>query len=164
LAKWQPLAKQKSVGAQYNLGRLYSDDQAKPPDYAKAIHWLTTAAEQGHTAAKESIRWLHPNAGKFPESYAASVEWHSEAAQQGLPEALLSLSALYSSDKSVPRDDVKAIMWKLLHNKFNHKWKFVLHSSEQFTPARLTSAKKLAQAWFNKYLQKTTARSLTQEI
>ena len=54
-AKWEPLAKQGNVAAQFNMGTLYHSGAAGKFDEAKAVEWYHQAAKGGSRMAQEYL-------------------------------------------------------------------------------------------------------------
>ncbi|MEK6204273.1 MAG: sel1 repeat family protein, partial [Amylibacter sp.] len=90
LKEFKPLAEQGHIGAQSNLGTLYSIGKGVPQDYTEAVKWYRLAAEQ---------------------SYAEAVKWYRLAAEQGHASAQYNLGTLYSKGNGVPQDNALAHMW-----------------------------------------------------
>ena len=55
LREFQPLAEQRNISAQFNLGQMYSRGQGVPQDYKTAVKWYRLAAEQGYAFAQNNL-------------------------------------------------------------------------------------------------------------
>lgn len=87
IEQWQPLANEGSVGAQYNLGRLYAKGKGVPHDYVEAAAWYRRAAEQGHGAAQFDLADLYKYGKGVPQGYVRAYMRWSVAASSGFEEA-----------------------------------------------------------------------------
>lgn len=76
------------ASAEFDLGLIYLNGRNIDKDEAKAIKWLTKAAEQGHTWAMFHLsRALLQRNTKGSSDLADGVKWLLKAAESGHPEA-----------------------------------------------------------------------------
>lgn len=72
--KWTPLAKQGNADAQCNLGTMYLRGDGGVQDNAQATKWLRLAAKQGHSEAKQNLKFMRDKcANKTTYPYAAQT-------------------------------------------------------------------------------------------
>jgi TPR repeat protein len=89
---FRPAAERGDAGAQYNLGRLYSQGRGAAPDYAQAIVWFRKAAEQGHAEAQVRLADMLAKGQGAPRNAALAINWYRKAAAQGESDAAFALA------------------------------------------------------------------------
>jgi len=96
---------------QINLAVKYYNGEGVQQDYAKAVYWITRAAEQGHAAAQNSLGLCYYNGEGVQQDYAKAANWYMKAAEQGYAAAQYNLGTNYYHGDGVPQDYDKAIDW-----------------------------------------------------
>ena len=110
--KWfRKAAKQGNIGAQYNLGVMYTEGQGVTKDLTKAVKWFHKAAEQGHSSAQNNLGAFYNNGIGVAQDYTESVKWYQKAAEQGHAVAQYNLGIMYSKGQGVSLDFTEAIKW-----------------------------------------------------
>ncbi len=92
------------ANAQVDLALCYSQGWGVEIDHAKAVHWYTLAAEQGHRAALHSlgIKYMHGDGVKRDPAKAA--EYWQRAADLGFAMSMFLLANCYQNGDGVPED------------------------------------------------------------
>lgn len=83
LEKFQPLAKDGNVQAQFNLGVMYRQGQGVAQDDEKAVEWWIKAAEQGHSEAQDNLGLRYARGQGTPQNWVQAYKWFSIAAAMG---------------------------------------------------------------------------------
>ena len=94
-----------STSVAYQLGRVWRDGLAVPPDDEKAEMWFHRAAEDGHSGAQYALAKLLCEQGKIDEA----IPWYEQSADGGNPFATYQLGKLYLNGEGVPKDVAKAV-------------------------------------------------------
>ena len=85
--------------AQFELARIYENDDVVDEDLEKAVFWYTKSAEQGHADAQFYLGCLYFSGDiDDPDDYVKAIHWVGEAADQGHREALDWLAELHAGD------------------------------------------------------------------
>jgi tetratricopeptide (TPR) repeat protein len=79
----QKFANEGRVWAQSDLGSLYEDGLVLPQDYAKALYWYRSAAEQGYPGAQTNLGIMYAQGYGVTASRRTAIEWFQRAAKQG---------------------------------------------------------------------------------
>ena len=83
LAEWTPLAEQRNVSAQYNLGQMHRRGEGVPKNLKAAAKWYTLAAEQGHAEAQGNLGVMY----KYGEGVLTDIKraymWYNLASYNG---------------------------------------------------------------------------------
>lgn len=111
--KWFLMAAEQNAGdAQFRLGNFYHNYK-NPPDLARAVHWLTKAAEGGHRVAMFDLaRMLKKGEGAKADPEQAAA-WMKKAAEQDLVSAQMTLSEMYAAGDGVEKDPQQSFAWAL---------------------------------------------------
>ncbi len=111
--------------SQYGTGSLYERGQfLMKPNFKKAAHWYTKAAEQGHEKAQFVLALQYYWGEGVPENYKKATYWFSKAAEQGYElaqkaqaalrgnaNAQYSFALLYADGKKFLKNYNKAFHW-----------------------------------------------------
>jgi hypothetical protein len=89
---YRPAAERGDAGAQFNLGRLYSQGRGAAPDFAQALAWFRKAAEQGHAEAQVRLADMLAKGLGGPKNAALAIKWYRAAAAQGDSDAAFALA------------------------------------------------------------------------
>ncbi len=126
----------------------------KRGDYATALRYWRSLAEQGDAHAQYNLGQMYRYGHGVPQDYAEAVKWWRKAAAQGNAEAQFFLGHMYDSGKGVAQDDAQAYMWYNLaasrvppgenRDIAVKSRKFV---AKVMTPAQISEAQKLAREW-----------------
>lgn len=69
--------------AQSDLGSLYEDGLVLPRDYAEAVYWYRSAAEQGYPGAQTNLGIMYARGRGVATNRRTAIEWFQRAAKQG---------------------------------------------------------------------------------
>lgn len=94
------LAELGHVGAQYNLGVMYTINER----FRAAGHWYRKAALRGHREASYNLGVLYLNGQGVAPDQTQARRWFAAAATRGLPEAHYQLGRLYYEGRGARRD------------------------------------------------------------
>lgn len=94
------LAELGHVGAQYNLGVMYTINER----FRAAEHWYRKAALRGHREASYNLGVLYLNGQGVAADEALARRWFTAAAGRGLPEAHYQLGRMYYAGRGSDRD------------------------------------------------------------
>lgn len=103
----RPLAAQKKVTAQFNLGLMYANGQGVIQDYQEAEKWYRLAATQGYAPAQLRLGLVYANGQGVIQDYQEAEKWYRLAASQGYAPAQFNLGLMYLKG----RDYVYAHKW-----------------------------------------------------
>ena len=95
------------------LGWCYGNGRGMEVDMAKAVHWYTKAAEQGHTTAQLNLGWCHLNGKGTPVNREEALKWYLKAAEQGNATAMFNVGNCYAHGYGIEQDDKQAEEWYL---------------------------------------------------
>ncbi|MFH1157912.1 MAG: SEL1-like repeat protein [Pseudomonadota bacterium] len=111
--KWFLKAAEKNAGdARFRLGNFYRNYK-NPPDPAKAVFWLTQAAEGGHRVAMFDLARMLKKGEGAPKDPAQALAWMKKAADLDLLSAQMTLSEMYAAGDGVPKDPLQYLVWTL---------------------------------------------------
>jgi hypothetical protein len=97
--------------AETNLGIMYSNGCAVPPDEAQAIRWLRKAAKRHFAPAEFVLGSIYQTRQGTDKNLAEAVRWYRSAAKQGYAPAENNLGVMYDKGAGVPLDVEQAIKW-----------------------------------------------------
>ena len=83
MAWYMQAADARDQTAQYHLGKLYLQGEVVPKDIAKAMDYLTAAAEQGHQYAQYALGKLYLTGDESSADKEQAVYWLEQSATQG---------------------------------------------------------------------------------
>jgi TPR repeat protein len=87
--KWYKLAAAGGeVGAQFNLGLMYSNGQGIVQDYAEAVKWYRLAAAQGLALAQHNLGSMYYNGQGVVQDYVRAHMWFNLVAAKGDADAV----------------------------------------------------------------------------
>jgi len=89
----------------------YATELVKLKDYAGAVKWYKSAAEQGDAAAQLNLGVMYDNGNGVQEDDAEAVKWYELAAAQGKAAAQFNLGVKYAKGQGVAQDYVEAVRW-----------------------------------------------------
>ena len=89
---------------QFYLGECYFRGRGVPQDFALAVKWYRTSAEQNFIQAQERLGNLYLTGDFIPRDSALGVMWYSKAAEQGSVNAALIAGARHFEGKEVKRN------------------------------------------------------------
>ncbi|CBJ83038.1 conserved hypothetical protein [Xenorhabdus bovienii str. Jollieti] len=105
------LANSGHIGAQYELGTMYSEGKGVKQDYIKAKDWYEKAALQGDMNSQVSLGVMYYYAEGIPQDYIKAKEWLEKAAAQDSAGSQAILGIMYYVGEGVQKDDGKAKEW-----------------------------------------------------
>lgn len=79
----QKFADEGRAWAQSDLGSLYEDGLVLPRDYAEAVYWYRSAAENGYPGAQTNLGIMYARGRGVTTSRRTAIEWFQRAAKQG---------------------------------------------------------------------------------
>ncbi|MBI5201149.1 MAG: SEL1-like repeat protein [Elusimicrobia bacterium] len=104
-------AREGSVEAMYQLGRLYRHGRdCAPESHEAAAAWLHEAAEKKHVPAMRELAFLVLNGLGMPAS-RDGLDWLKKAAETGDMQAMSDLGSLYNNGNFVDKDKAEARIW-----------------------------------------------------
>ena len=80
-------------------------------NYAEAMRWFRTAADQGSASAQNNIGILYNNGQGVKQDYAEAMRWYQKAAEQGNVGAQVGIGILYDNGRGVKQDYAAAMRW-----------------------------------------------------
>ena len=102
---------QGDIGAQNNLGLMYSKGQGVLQDYKEAVRLYRLSAEQGVVGAQVNLGVMYDQGLGVPQDYKEAFKWYRLAVKQGDSIAQLSLGNMYSKGQGVVQDYKEAVKW-----------------------------------------------------
>ena len=111
LQKWTVLADKGNVNAKFYLGRMYSNGQGVPQDYALAVKWFHLAAKQGNAESQKVLGIMYRRGEGLPQDYAKAWAWYRLSAIQGNVNAQHNLGDMYRKGYGIPVDNIIAHSW-----------------------------------------------------
>ena len=89
LARFQELAENGNLEAQWDLGQNYRFGNLLPRDIERANEWLERAAEGGYGEAQHHLAWYYEYGQyDYPVDPAEAAKWYQRAFEQEHPETL----------------------------------------------------------------------------
>ena len=82
LEKWQPLAEQGHVNAQYNLGMMYDLGHGVEQDFIEAFKWYRLSAKQGDTTSQYNLGLMYQMGQGVDQDYQEANKWFKIAEQE----------------------------------------------------------------------------------
>ncbi len=114
IAEWEPLARQGSADAQFNLGQVYRLGRGAPVDLARAANYYASAAKQGHIDAQGNLATLYFFSDDDPAKRNEAIGWWRSAAKAGDTRSQYMLGILLFNGDFLEKDYVQAYGWILL--------------------------------------------------
>jgi len=109
--RWFRLAaKHGHLGAQNNLGLIYSRDTG-PKGYPRAVYWYRKAAALGSDVAQYNLGLMYRYGKGVERDYREAARLIEMSAAAGYPVAQNSIAHMYRRGMGVERDIEKAIRW-----------------------------------------------------
>lgn len=99
------------VGAQYELGMMYSYGRGTKRNEAAASEWLEKSAAQGHLIAQTRLGVMLARGAGVKKDEAAGAKWLRQAAEQGDVAAQFNLGMMYAHGVGVTQDMAQAMQW-----------------------------------------------------
>ena len=106
----QRLAHQGNPKAEFELGLMYYQGTIEK-DYSKAMHWLTKAANHGHTDAMSVLAEMYQKGRGVPINESKAVKLDRQAAQLGKVFSQNTMGVRYAKGRGVPIDLSKSALW-----------------------------------------------------
>lgn len=107
---YRQAAEQGHVGAQNNLGLIYSRNMG-PKGYPRAVYWYRKAASLGSEVAQYNLGLMYRYGKGVKRDYQEAARWIEYSAIAGYPIAQNSIAHMYRKGMGVQRDTEKAIRW-----------------------------------------------------
>lgn len=99
-----------SAKAAHNLGSIYEEGKAAPPDQARALEWYRKGAELGSARSMHNLAVYHEKGqGGLKVDLAEAFKWYSKAAEGGLSNSQHQVGIFYAEGRGVAQDEAKAI-------------------------------------------------------
>lgn len=148
-AELEDAAEAGDADAQFELGRLYLDENSGLQDLAQARSWVSRAAEQGHVGAQSLLGHMYHAGRGALQSFTLAHDWLLRAARQNDAVAQFSLGLMYREGQAVPADPVAAYSW------FNLAASQGLEDAREarddllsaLTPAQVLAAQTASEQW-----------------
>lgn len=106
------LAAQGDINAQIKLGGMYGTGKGVQQNDAKALEWLSKAADQGSSMAQLLIGNIYYNGYGVEKNYIKAAEWYKKAADQGDENAELLLKSMFDNNE-IPQS-INSLAWSAL--------------------------------------------------
>ncbi len=111
-------------GAQYDLAELLLK-QGGAGNHARAVHWMTAAAQRSHVPAMYRLGMLYregqvsapaggPSASRKAPHLLSALAWLGRAAERGHPDAQFELGQMHAQGLGKAQDFEQALHWYLL--------------------------------------------------
>lgn len=97
--------------SKYVLGRLNFDGLLWEQDYAKALNWFRSAAQDGYAPAQHHLGTMYDLEFGLPRDPQKAAEWYRKAADQGFAQAQRGIGMLHHLGTGVGLDLKKAAAW-----------------------------------------------------
>lgn len=111
VTRYELLARQGHIAAQYALGYCYEHGWWVVRDLATAVEWYRTAAWQGYAPAAYQLGVCCLLGRGTIADAAAAVSWYRRAAEFGLAQAQFALFLCLARGTEVPRNRSEALHW-----------------------------------------------------
>jgi serine/threonine protein kinase len=99
------------IGAQYELGMMYSYGRGTKRNETAAFEWLEKAATRGHLIAQNRLGIMLARGAGVTKNPAAGAAWLRKAADQGDSAAQFNLGMMYAHGVGVTQDIAQAMAW-----------------------------------------------------
>ena len=110
IAELTVLADSGDAHAQYKLGRRYIESTWQL--WYSAVHYLTLAANQNHTAAQCCLGSCYYEGTGVAKDYVQAFKWFMKpAADQGVDIAQYMVGSCYRTGQGVAKNDATALVW-----------------------------------------------------
>lgn len=96
------------AGAQYLVGRRYSNGYGVKTDMAQAAFWFKKSGEQGNVVSQVDLGDLYSWGLGVPKDLKEAAFWYKKAADQDHPSAIYNLALLYNKGEGIEKDNAKA--------------------------------------------------------
>jgi len=111
--KWFTKAAEQNAGdAQFRLGNFYHNYK-NPPEFEKAVYWLTRAAKGGNRLAMFDLSQMLKKGEGTPKNPAQSLVWMKRAADLDMLPAQMMLSEMYATGEGIKKDPLQSLLWTL---------------------------------------------------
>jgi TPR repeat protein len=94
--------------AQFNLGRMYLEDEGGSRDYALALKWSEKAADQGIPGAQYNLGRIYDEGLGVRRNAQRAAQWYQQAAARGFSSAQVALGDMYMAGRGAPFDPKRA--------------------------------------------------------
>lgn len=136
LSRYEKAAKLGDADAQYKVGTMYESGTGTERDLSQAIEWYQKASNQGHEAAKASLKECQTEVkamqgdAEAQYAYAERLGWsdkakafafYLKAAKQGHRDAQYKTGYCYALGKGTEKDSREALKWLQAAAKQGHK-------------------------------------------
>lgn len=151
-------AKERHVGAQMALVEIYSEGRGVKKDLKQALHWAHEAAKRGHLEAQFMLGDIYTEGTeeddvKIEKNEKKALHWYCKAAEQGHADAQRLVGIMYKNGQGARLDLEEAYAWLSVaaasgdHDADEERDSII----QQFSPASLEDAKKLAARYLEQY-------------
>lgn len=106
--------------AQVKLALMILQGQAADLDYARALHWLTLAANNGSISGMYNLGNMYKEGQGTKIDYLEAALWYKKAAELGDKQAQYELAQMYKNGLGVSRYYDKSVYWLYKAAKQNH--------------------------------------------
>jgi TPR repeat protein len=142
-------ARHGDANSQMWLGAAYEQGRFGKPNYAKALKWLTKAAEQGNPDAQAELGQMYQDGEGVAENYALAAQWYKKAAEHvpnlgGAGQGRNKLGLLYLQGQGVPQSYVQAYLWFSVAFPSNPN---LPYAKAHMTPEQILEAERLVADW-----------------
>ena len=151
---YQKSAEQGNASAQNHLAYCYLEGIGVEKDPVKGVDWFRKAAEQGNIEAQFNLGICYSAGEGVEKDYIQSLVWIRKAAEQGLPIAHANLGMRYRDGEGVLQDDRQACVHFLIAGALGQPSSSIFIDKlrdERLSTAQYHDARRLADAWIDKY-------------
>jgi len=107
--------------SQWYLGLNYFSGTDIVQDSARAVYWLTKAAEQGHVEAQSNLGWVYLM-DENVQDYVQAIYWTRKAAESGELGAQATLGHMYALGRGTEINHDAALYWFRLAAEANFRY------------------------------------------
>jgi len=111
LEKWQPLADEGDLKAQYNLGVMYFEGYGDANNYFAAAKWFLRAAKKGHAKAQLKLGIMYYQGIGIPEDKTKAAKLFRMSAKGGDGKAQTLAGLVYGEGLGVNQDFKESAKW-----------------------------------------------------
>lgn len=110
--KAEKAAERADVEKLFDVGKGYLYGMDLPQqNYAKAVYWLTKAAERNHDYAQYILGDMYADGTGVQKDEFKAAQWYKKSAEQGNSSAQCALGYMYARGQGVPKNYFDAARW-----------------------------------------------------
>ena len=109
--KFESLANNGNVRAQFYLGSMYETGNGIKKDLNAALHWYGRSAEQGNVDALWNLGLMYAEGTGVKKNYNIALKWFGLAAKQGDFESMYNMGWIYQNPETPSFNNIQAYKW-----------------------------------------------------